>query len=90
MGSAQTNKTGAWKRHPKLTIVGDCRTHLVLAVLTGRGPSPDTDQMKTTLRTLPQSVRLSLLLGDAGYDSEENHQYVNQKLGVKTLIPPWA
>lgn len=78
-----------WKRHPKLSVVADCSSHLVLALRTGRGPSPDVHQLKDTLRGMPKSVRVKLLLGDAGYDSEENHRHIREDVGCQTLIPPW-
>ena len=71
-----------------MNIVADCESHLILAVETGRGPSPDARWLKKTLCRLPQSVTLNLLLGDAGYDSEENHNVVRKHLACNALIPP--
>ena len=66
----------------------DCRSHLILSTYVGRGPTADTNLLKRTLRTLPPSVKIKSLLGDAGFDSEENHCYVCNDLGIQSMIPP--
>lgn len=45
-------------------------------------------QMKDTFKGMPKSVTIKQLLGDAGYDSEENHRYARDDLRIDTLIPP--
>lgn len=77
------------RRYPKLSIMADCETHLICSVRTGRGPTADIDQMKDTLRTKPSTVKVKLLLGDAGYDSEFNHRHAREELKIETLFPPW-
>lgn len=77
------------RRYPKLGAVVDCLSHVIVALRTGRGPTPDIHELKDTFRQLPTSVSIKLLLADAGYDSEENHRYARHRLHAKTLIPPW-
>jgi hypothetical protein len=77
-----------YTRFPKLGLVCDCRTHLVLSALTVRGPCPDVHQFRATLAGSIGRIRILWLLGDAGYDSEANHRYAREVLGIRTLIPP--
>ena len=44
--------------------------------------------MKETLGAIPSCVQVEKLLGDAGYDSEENHRRAQGTLRIQTLIPP--
>jgi len=76
--------------YPKLTVICDCRNHLVLAVKTTRGPCPDMATLIPTLQTLPARIRLGTLLADAGYDSERNHVYAREYQKIRTVIPPKA
>ena len=43
-GTAKRWQTVAYSRFAKLEAAVDCRTHLLLAVLVGRGPRPDVDR----------------------------------------------
>src|SRR3954463_4479288 len=50
------SKTGSgtqvttYSKYPKVVLVTDCRTHLVLAAVAGRGPGSDLQQFKTALK----------------------------------------
>lgn len=80
-------QTMKYTRFPKLHAVCDCRTHIVIDVLPTRGPTPDVHQLTRVMR--PRSThRIERLAADAGYDSESNHVYVREILGIDTLIPP--
>jgi len=74
--------------HPKLTLLCDCKTHLILAFLTGKGPSPDNKKLKPTLRNCSPDLVINKLLADAGFDGEPNHVFARDKLGIKTFVPP--
>ena len=77
-------------RYPKLTVICDCRNHLILSVKTTRGPSPDMATLIPTLQRLPKGISLGTLLADAGYDSERNHVYARDYRKIRTVIPPRA
>ncbi len=64
------------------------KTHLVIAIHLARGPTPDVAQMKVPMFKATQVASITTLLADAGYDSESNHQYCREELGVRTVIPP--
>ena len=76
--------------YPKLTVICDCRNHLILAVKTTRGPCPDMATLIPTLQTLAARITLGTLLADAGYDSEQNHVYARDYRKIRTIIPPRA
>ena len=83
----QMQEETTYKRFPKLAIVCDCQTHLILSVITTRGPSVDVNQLRRTLKPAAQRVRIEHLLADAGYDSEANHEYARDTYNIKTTIP---
>jgi hypothetical protein len=74
--------------HPKLSIICDCEHHLILAILTGKGPFPDTPSFKHLLAKLPRSIQVDKLLADAGYDSEHNHRIAREEHGIRSFFPP--
>jgi hypothetical protein len=77
----------AYRRYAKLELVVDTNSHVVLATLPGRGPRPDADRFIPLLQATVRQVRLAAALADAGYDSEPNHQYAREELGVRSFIP---
>ena len=81
-------QTTTYTRFPKLAVIGDCKTHLILGAITTRGPCPDVNQFIQTLSQLNPQIRIRTLLADAGYDSERNHRYAREKCHIKTIIPP--
>ena len=71
----------------KLEAAFDCHSHLMIGVLVGRGPRPDTDRFVPLLDTTLANVRLDSALADAGYDSEPNHRHARDRCGVRSFIP---
>ena len=80
-------QTTQYTRYPKLGIVCDCRSHLILSTMTRRGPTPDVDQFRKTLLPLLGTVKIRHLVADAGYDSESNHEFARDVHGIRTTIP---
>ena len=74
--------------HPKLSVICDCKHHLILSVVTGRGPFPDAPSLKNLLRKIPKSISIDKLLADAGYDSEKNHVLAREKYKIRSFFPP--
>jgi hypothetical protein len=77
-----------YKRFPKLAVLCDCDTHLILAAVPGRGPSPDITHFRPAVRQALTRRRLETLYADAGYDAEWVHEEARGKLGVRTVVPP--
>ena len=87
--------TKQWQRvsystYAKLEAAFDCDSHLMVAVLTGRGPRPDTDRFVPLLDATLANVGVDAALADAGYDSEPNHRYARDCRGVRSFIPATA
>jgi hypothetical protein len=80
-------KTVVYHRYPKLGVVADNERHFILAMRVGQGPRPDVDEFAPLLSEAVRSVRIGLMLGDAGYDSEENHRLAREGHGIRTVIP---
>lgn len=59
--------TMTYRRFPELALICDCRSHLILAATTRRGPSPDFDCWEGGVRSARRRVALKKLLADAGF-----------------------
>jgi hypothetical protein len=77
-----------YKRFPKLGVLCDCDTHLILAAVAGRGPSPDILHFEAALCQALRRCKPATLYADAGYDAEWVHDVARRDLGVRTVIPP--
>ncbi|MBI5764050.1 MAG: transposase [Planctomycetes bacterium] len=77
-----------YRRFPKVGILADCRTHLILAAVPGRGPGPDHFHFKQILREALARRSLGTVAADAGYDAEWVHRHARDDHGLVTLIPP--
>ena len=77
-----------YKRYPKLGLVCDCDTHMILAAVAARGPSPDITHFAAAVCQALGRSRLRTLYADAGYDAEWVHEVARRDLGVRTIIPP--
>jgi hypothetical protein len=75
-----------YAKYPKVVLVTDCRTHLVLAAVPGRGPASDLVPFKAALRQAAGRARIGTLLADADFDGEWVHEHV-RSYGIRTLIP---
>ena len=76
-----------YRRFPKLSIVCDCKNHLILSAIMTRGPSPDVNQFRKTLKHAVKKVRIKKILADAGYDSQGNHEYARDDQKIESIIP---
>ena len=77
-----------YRRYPKLGIVCDAESHLILAARANQGPQPDFGDFEPLLREARSRVGMKTLAADAGFDSEPNHQLARDELGIQSLIPP--
>ena len=76
-----------YRRWPKLSVSADCGHHLILSVMTTRGPSPDVNMFKDVVLPAVRRHRIRDLLADAGYDSEANHRFARERCNVRSIIP---
>jgi transposase len=77
-----------YRRFPKLGLVVDCRSHLILAAVAGRGPSPDHPHLIEAVLAARERRAIETLLADAGYDAEWVHRFVRDELDIRSIIPP--
>jgi hypothetical protein len=76
-----------YSKYPKVVLVTDCQSHLVLAAVPGRGPGSDLRQFRAALKDAAGRARIGTLLGDADYDAEWVHEHV-RSYGIRSIIPP--
>jgi DDE family transposase len=86
---AQTRKKRQKKhtRHPKVGLLCDCASHLVVAAVPGRGPGSDSVHYRQALNEALLCTSIDTLVADAGYDSEDAHVYARRTLGIRSIIP---
>lgn len=75
---------------PKLALAVSTASHLVLSYWTGTGAGSDHPHFRPLLSDARGRVPHKRLksVQDAGYDSEENHRWAREELGVQTVTPP--
>lgn len=76
-----------YSRFPKMGLLCDCSSHMILALDVGRGPGPDILHFVRVLRDALANISIKTLLADAGYDAEHTHEFAREKCGVTTIIP---
>ena len=81
-------QTTTYTRYPYANLVCDCRSHFILAVVTGRGPGSDIPYFQPALKQAAARISVETILADAGYDSEAAHVFAREGCGMRTLIPP--
>ena len=86
-GASKRWQTVDYSRFAKLEAAVDCRSHLLLAVLVGRGPRPDVNRFMPLLEATLANVRPEAGLADVGFDSEFNHRYARDRHGVRSFMP---
>ena len=77
-----------YKTFPKLAVLAECSSHLVLAAIAQRGPGPDITHFERIVCQAYRRARMETLLADAGYDAEWVHCLAREDLGIRTIIPP--
>lgn len=81
-------QTTTYTRYPKVGVVCDTNTHLVLCGIPGRGPGPDQWHYQAALQEATNQKKIVTLAADAGYDSEANHVLARTTYHMRTIIPP--
>lgn len=76
-----------YRRYPKLGIVVDCATHMILSYKQGIGPKPDVDELAPLMKNMTGQILPEQMLLDAGYDSEHNHELLRETFDIESVIP---
>lgn len=72
----------------KLGLVGDHRSHLLLAAVVTHGPSNDSPLLPQAVRQACARVPIRQLLGDAAFDAEPHHRLCREQLHIRRTIFP--
>ena len=88
--SASYYQMTTYTRYPKVGIIADCATHLILSGVPERGPYPDHSHFEKAVMEAKKNVSLNVLTADAGYDSEHAHIFAREQHNIRTIIPPLA
>src|SRR6266849_6098776 len=80
---------GPRSRRPwlKWLIVVDVRQQILLAQRARQGPGCDARSLPGLLDVAARGAPIGVVLADAEFDSEANHQHIRQRLGAKSVIP---
>jgi len=77
-----------YSRYPKLSVVTDADNHLFLAAVVDRGPRHDQNEFRQVVIQAHRRQPFKALLGDVAYDSEANHRFLYEHMGVVGVFPP--
>jgi Transposase DDE domain/Transposase domain (DUF772) len=80
---------GAKPRRPwlKWLIVVDVQQQILLAQQARQGPGCNARSLPGLLDVAARGAPLGVVLADAEFDSEANHEHIRQRLGAKSIIP---
>jgi hypothetical protein len=88
--SANEARSRELRRMPKLALACASACHVILAAKVRTGAGADVPDLVPLVQQAARRGRVSVVVADAGYDSEENHRVVRRELGVRAIIPPRA
>ncbi len=71
---------------PKLTLACHNASHLLIDVVVSDGPSQDAPFFRPILEKAHARLPLDRVLADAGYDTEHNHAYARENLGIRSSV----
>jgi hypothetical protein len=83
----RTEQQTRYTRFPKVGLVCDGGSHIILAVVPGQGPGPDILHFRQALNEARNTLAIPTLTADAGHDSRATHQYAREECQVRALIP---
>jgi Transposase DDE domain len=76
------------RKYTKLSIGADLLQQIICNIKIRRAPTRhDNIDFKLVITKTSEILPLSIVVGDRGYDSEENHIMVREKLGSFSVIP---
>jgi Transposase DDE domain len=84
-----TSKTKLRKKYAKLSIGGDVLKQIICKVKVRRAPTRhDNIDFKSIVTNISKINKISVVVADKGYDSENNHVLVREKLHGFSIMPP--
>ena len=76
-----------WRHWLKWTMAVEVDRQLILAQTAHRGPTNDCAMLRPLVDAAQQRVPIGLVLADAEFDSERNHQHIRHVLPAHSVIP---
>lgn len=76
-----------WRHWVKWLLAVDVQTQMVLAQQARQGPYNDCANLRPLLDAAAHGQPVALVLADAEFDSERNHQHIRQVHGADSIIP---
>jgi hypothetical protein len=83
--SGQKQSAHLWT---KLTVACDTGSHFFTSATVSIGPSNDGPQFAPAMKKAALIVSWDRVLGDAAFDSEENHRLCREDLGIRSTVIP--
>src|SRR6266481_2120714 len=76
-----------YRHYLKWLVVVDVKHQIVLAQRARQGPWIDTRALPGLVDAAARRAPLRVVLADAEFDSEANHQHIRQRCGAQSIIP---
>jgi Transposase DDE domain/Transposase domain (DUF772) len=73
---------------PKLSLAVASSCHLILAARATTGAGSDQPFFRPLLSQARRRANIKIAVADAGYDSEPNHSFARDEMGIRSIIPP--
>jgi len=83
----QAQRSSRHRHWLKWVIVVDVQQQILLAQRAHQGPGSDVRFLPPLLDVAARGAPIRLVLADAEFDSEPNHQHIRQRLGAQSIIP---
>ena len=76
-----------YRHYLKWLVVADVDRQIILAQQARQGPRCDTPALPGLVDAASRNMPIGLVLADAEFDSEANHQHIRGTLGARSVIP---
>jgi hypothetical protein len=86
--SVNASRSKKVRSMPKLSLAVAAASHRILAAKSQLGNGSDIPNFDPLLSQSCRRAKVKVVVADAGYDSEKNHQIARLKKKVRSIIPP--
>ncbi len=86
--SVNASRSRKVRSMPKLSLAVAAASHRILAARAQLGNGSDVPNFDPLLSQACRRAKVKIVVADAGYDSEKNHQIARLDRNVRSIIPP--
>jgi Transposase DDE domain len=86
--SVNASRSKKVRSMPKLSLAVAAASHRILAARSQLGNGSDAPNFEPLLSQACRRAKVKVVVADAGYDSEKNHQIARLDQKVRSIIPP--